>query len=1073
MDITIENDNAGTPVPFPFFEQRLVGSWNAKLLGLGGWNLSIHHFLEPVLGKIFFGDGSIRKPVIKVYNSKNYVVSEDGNEIYYFDSNGKHLSTNNAKTDAVLYLFSYDSNGYLSSVVDSYGNTTSFQRNGAGVLTGIQAPYGQITTTTIDTNGNLASVQNPKGETFSMTYTSGNLLHTFQLPKGQMTTFTYDTQGDLVSDVNSAGHSVTLSTSTDTLGREWIHTTNALGQSDRVNTSNYLGGFGRMTERKTGLMEYMDYNKNYVYSGVTNIFSKNVQYTDDIRFGNALKTISSSSYQHLPSLLYTTTHYSQTLTASSTSTPFSYTEIQETAVTGGKTTTQTYNKTTGTTEAISPLNRKTKYTTDIYGKIVSIQNADFFPIQYFYDTNGRLQSITQGTRQSQIQYNSLGEIQSSTNALNQTTSFTYDLAGRVLTKTLPDFRIAGFSYDANGNVTSITTPSSQAHSFTFNPFDLQSHYTAPTIGTTTPVSTQYIYDNAKKLTQITRPDLSTVVYNYDSLSGLITSLNASGDITTFTMKSSGEIGTVVTSDSIDYTQSITDGFLIQAITKNSSALSIGTVDYTYNSDFRVSNMTISTGGSTTSSVNYTYDDDGLLQAAGSLAISLDATTGIPVKKTLNKIQEISSFDSSYGEPVSLLAQYVTGATTTPLFSQTYTRDALGRIQTKSETIATTTNIFSYTYDSAGRLTDVSKNSASYSHYNFDNNNNLTSGTIGGVAFTATYDSQDRITKYKTNTYVHNLNGEMISKKVNGVTTNFTYNGLGLLKTAKYGTSATITYLYDGLNRRIGRMSGSTVQKYWVYQDQLRIGAELNASRAITKKFIYGTKVNVPEYIIIGTTTYKVISDHLGSVRLVVNAANGTIAQAIEYNERGEVISDTNPGFQPFGFAGGLYDTTTKLVHFGARDYDASIGRWISKDPIGFAGGDTNLYGYVLNDPINFIDPTGNNPLLFIGGGALAGAFGGGIGTYAATAGQCSGWDRAGTVGLGIVGGALGGAVAGLTGQVGTILGGIGAIGFDVGATVAFGSFFPGGCSPPKPPSPPPPNPPTPPGSPPGGPGCSQ
>lgn len=46
------------------------------------------------------------------------------------------------------------------------------------------------------------------------------------------------------------------------------------------------------------------------------------------------------------------------------------------------------------------------------------------------------------------------------------------------------------------------------------------------------------------------------------------------------------------------------------------------------------------------------------------------------------------------------------------------------------------------------------------------------------------------------------------------------------------------------------------------------------------------------------------------------------------------------------------------MKFGARDYDGSIGRWLSKDPIRFEGGDTNFYGYVLQDPINYFDPDG-------------------------------------------------------------------------------------------------------------------
>jgi RHS repeat-associated protein len=71
-----------------------------------------------------------------------------------------------------------------------------------------------------------------------------------------------------------------------------------------------------------------------------------------------------------------------------------------------------------------------------------------------------------------------------------------------------------------------------------------------------------------------------------------------------------------------------------------------------------------------------------------------------------------------------------------------------------------------------------------------------------------------------------------------------------------------------------------------------------------------------------------------------------------------VTQNTSPGFQPFGFAGGLYDEATKLVRFGARDYDAETGRWTAKDPIGFGGGDASLYAYVGNDPLSFVDPQG-------------------------------------------------------------------------------------------------------------------
>jgi RHS repeat-associated protein len=105
---------------------------------------------------------------------------------------------------------------------------------------------------------------------------------------------------------------------------------------------------------------------------------------------------------------------------------------------------------------------------------------------------------------------------------------------------------------------------------------------------------------------------------------------------------------------------------------------------------------------------------------------------------------------------------------------------------------------------------------------------------------------------------------------------------------------------------------------------------LSSGGAISQRFVYGTKPNVPDYIVASGTSYRVISDERGSVRLVVNASTGAIVQQIEYDEFGNVLSDSSPGFQPFGFAGCLYDGATQLCHFLARDYDAQIGRWLSK-----------------------------------------------------------------------------------------------------------------------------------------------
>ena len=90
----------------------------------------------------------------------------------------------------------------------------------------------------------------------------------------------------------------------------------------------------------------------------------------------------------------------------------------------------------------------------------------------------------------------------------------------------------------------------------------------------------------------------------------------------------------------------------------------------------------------------------------------------------------------------------------------------------------------------------------------------------------------------------------------------------------------------------------------------------------------------------------------------MSSETGEIVQRIDYDAFGRITLNTNPGFQPFGFAGGLYDYQTGLVRFGARDYDPEIGRWTAKDPILFLGGQSNLYAYVLSDPVNLADPSG-------------------------------------------------------------------------------------------------------------------
>jgi RHS repeat-associated protein len=153
---------------------------------------------------------------------------------------------------------------------------------------------------------------------------------------------------------------------------------------------------------------------------------------------------------------------------------------------------------------------------------------------------------------------------------------------------------------------------------------------------------------------------------------------------------------------------------------------------------------------------------------------------------------------------------------------------------------------------------------------------------------------------------------------------------------------------------------TTVQKL-LYGTTHHPLAEVDAQGQVAV-FVYGTRAHVPDLMLKGASTYRLITDVRGSVRRVVDSTTGTIVQRTDYDEFGNVLpGETGAGFQPFGFAGGLRDLDTGLVRFAARDYDPETGRWTNKDPIRFHGGDSNIYAYVANDPLNRIDPNGRLP----------------------------------------------------------------------------------------------------------------
>jgi len=245
-------------------------------------------------------------------------------------------------------------------------------------------------------------------------------------------------------------------------------------------------------------------------------------------------------------------------------------------------------------------------------------------------------------------------------------------------------------------------------------------------------------------------------------------------------------------------------------------------------------------------------------------------------------------------------------------------------------------------------------------YSYDPNGNRLSFTGGNGTINATYDAQDRLTQYANLTYAYTPNGELLRKTDGTRITSYNYDGASKLVGITLPDGSRIEYLLDGRGRRMGRKVDGILTRAFLYQDRLRPIAELDGSANVVARFVYGG--NAPAYMIKGGATYRIITDQIGSPRLVVDVATGQVMQRMDYDAFGVVILDTNPGFQPFGFAGGLYDPLSGLVHFGAREYDTELGRWTTKDPIGLSSG-LNVYAYAKNNPVNLIDPLGFGPEL--------------------------------------------------------------------------------------------------------------
>jgi RHS repeat-associated protein len=879
------------------------------------------------------------------------VPSADDSEYHVFNVSGRHLRTLDSVTGAVRRAFTYDDQGYLVRLEDRDGNATRIERDSAGAPLAIIAPDGQRTELALDANGYLASVANPAGETFHLAYTSGGLLTKVTKPNGAEYAYSYNTAGRLTRESRPDGGGWTLSRTetengfggmmTSAEGRISRFDVERLSGTELLRTSTAPDGTAAtrlITTTETGITEVVNAADGTV---------RTLRKVADPRVGMNAPFVAESTVT-TPGGISLSITSTRDANLSYRNDPFSFTTLSESTSVNGRTSTAGYSEASSTWTGASPQGRINVVQIDANGRPVFTRPADLNASRYAYDTRGRLTGITTGegaeARTVAFVYDPLGNLARITDALGQATNFEYDLAGRVTAQTMPDGRTVRYTYDPNGNLAGVMPPGREAHLFAYTSTDLAEQYDPPDLDGISTI-TRYTYNRDKQLTAIERPDGQAVTMGYDAGGRLAKMSMGSGTYLYGYSPATGKLAGITAPDgnTLAYTY---DGFL--PLSESWAGEISGTVSRAYDNNFWLKSLSVNG-----QAVNYGYDNDGLLIQAGTETLQRNALNGLLTGTTLDAVSTSQDYNG-FGE----METFTVARNEMDIFNTQFTRDAKGRITEKVEIIEGTTTTYGYVYDDAGRLVEVTENGATISQYTYDDNGNRLSRTAGGATISGTYDAQDRMIGYDGATYEYTANGELLRKTEGSQVTAYNYDVLGNLMAVDLPDGRMIEYLIDGNNRRIGKKIDSTLVQGFLYQDSLNPIAELDASGSVVSRFVYGSRANVPDYMVKGGVTYRIIADHLGSPRLVVDTATGDIIQRMNYDEFGNVLTDTNPGFQPFGFAGGHYDVDTGLVRFGARDYDPQTGRWTAKDPILFAGGDTNLFGYVQNDPVNFVDPMG-------------------------------------------------------------------------------------------------------------------
>lgn len=297
---------------------------------------------------------------------------------------------------------------------------------------------------------------------------------------------------------------------------------------------------------------------------------------------------------------------------------------------------------------------------------------------------------------------------------------------------------------------------------------------------------------------------------------------------------------------------------------------------------------------------------------------------------------------------------ITGTAQTPLAT---TATPVSGTLTMTVTVLGTKANATYTYDAQDQLTAANRTNAASETYHYDVVGNRLADTNAGDY---RYNALNQLVSGAGVTYTYDANGNRITKTDGQGATRYAYDGENRLVEIDIPTGAKATYAYDPVGRRIEKRltdpRGAVTIRRYVYDGE-DILYELDGQNNVLARFTHGPGTDEPLAFTRNSHTYFYHQDALGSI-VAITDETGALVQRYTYDAYGNVTSALDPNFkQPYGFTGREYDEESGLYYYRARYYDLRIGRFISSDPIGLAGG-LNTYAYVGNDPLRWVDPTG-------------------------------------------------------------------------------------------------------------------